>query len=141
MTDPTETWRATMAAAPTSVQLRAAEARLAKATDENQLLLSILARIGDALSPTGQRPATALATLADDVEAYVEGHNALEAELAEARRQNRAMRQLLDYALVLRQHGERAPGGNETWRTFDRQAEALLRSLPVETVTVAGGVL
>jgi hypothetical protein len=33
---------------------------------------------------------------------------------------------LLRYALHLRQHGERAPGGNETWRAFDRRCEAFL---------------
>jgi hypothetical protein len=36
--------------------------------------------------------------------------------------------ELLRYALHLRQHGERAPGGNETWRAFDRRAEAFLRA-------------
>jgi hypothetical protein len=34
---------------------------------------------------------------------------------------------LLEYALHLRMHGERAPGGNETWREFDVRAEAFLR--------------
>lgn len=37
---------------------------------------------------------------------------------------------LLEYALHLRQHGERAPGGNETWAQFDRECEALLRGEP-----------
>jgi hypothetical protein len=36
---------------------------------------------------------------------------------------------LVEYALHLRQHGERAPGGNETWREFDQRAEACLRGL------------
>ena len=36
---------------------------------------------------------------------------------------------LLRYALHLRQHGERAPGGNETWHEFDQRAEALLRGI------------
>lgn len=35
---------------------------------------------------------------------------------------------LLEYALRLRQHGERAPGGDETWDEFDRVAEAFLRT-------------
>jgi broad specificity phosphatase PhoE len=35
--------------------------------------------------------------------------------------------QLLEYALHLRVHGERAPGGNETWAEFDRRCEAFLR--------------
>lgn len=35
---------------------------------------------------------------------------------------------LLEYALHLRMYGERAPGGNETWRQFDRDAEAYLRA-------------
>jgi hypothetical protein len=34
---------------------------------------------------------------------------------------------LLEYAMHLRQHGERAPGGNETWREFDMRTEAFLR--------------
>lgn len=36
-------------------------------------------------------------------------------------------RRLLAYAMHLRQHGERAPGGDETWAEFDRRVEALLR--------------
>lgn len=35
--------------------------------------------------------------------------------------------ELLAYALHLRQNGERAPGGDETWAEFDRRAEELLR--------------
>jgi hypothetical protein len=38
---------------------------------------------------------------------------------------------LLEYALNLRQHGERAPGGAETWAWFDRAAEHHLRGLPI----------
>ena len=34
---------------------------------------------------------------------------------------------LLEEALHLRQNGERAPGGNETWRDWDRRAEVFLR--------------
>lgn len=37
---------------------------------------------------------------------------------------------LVQYALHLRMHGERAPGGTETWAEFDRRAEEFLRSLP-----------
>lgn len=37
--------------------------------------------------------------------------------------------ELLEYALHLRQHGERAPGGNETWAEFDKRAEAFLRKV------------
>lgn len=37
------------------------------------------------------------------------------------------LRMALAYALHLRQHGERAPGGDETWAEFDRMAERLLR--------------
>jgi hypothetical protein len=36
---------------------------------------------------------------------------------------------LLEEALFLRQNGERAPGGNETWHDWDLRAERLLRSL------------
>jgi hypothetical protein len=42
-----------------------------------------------------------------------------------------AARDLIAYALHLRQHGERAPGGNETWADFDRKAEDFLRRTPV----------
>lgn len=34
---------------------------------------------------------------------------------------------LLRQALHLRMNGERAPGGNETWRDWDLKAEAYLR--------------
>ena len=38
---------------------------------------------------------------------------------------------LVEYALHLRQYGERAPGGDETWAQFDRDAERFLRTQPV----------
>jgi hypothetical protein len=38
-------------------------------------------------------------------------------------------RQLLEEALHLGMHGERAPGGNETWAEWHRKNEAYLRSL------------
>jgi hypothetical protein len=44
------------------------------------------------------------------------------AEFAEAVR-------LLRYALHLREHGELAPGGKETWGLFDRACESFLRRL------------
>jgi hypothetical protein len=44
-----------------------------------------------------------------------------EAELSEAIK-------LLEYALHLRMYGERAPGGNETWAQWDRDAEVFLRA-------------
>lgn len=34
---------------------------------------------------------------------------------------------LLEEALHLRQNGERAPGGTETWRDWDRKVERFLR--------------
>lgn len=37
--------------------------------------------------------------------------------------------ELLDYAMHLRMHGERAPGGDETWAQFDRDAEMFLRKI------------
>lgn len=40
-------------------------------------------------------------------------------------------RRLLEQALFLRMNGERALGGNETWREWERDAETFLRSLPV----------
>jgi len=39
-------------------------------------------------------------------------------------------RKLLEYALHLRMYGERAPGGDETWRQFDQMTEHFLRGLP-----------
>lgn len=42
---------------------------------------------------------------------------------------------LLEEALHLRMNGERAPGGTETWRDWDRKTEVFLRSLlPPETI-------
>jgi len=35
---------------------------------------------------------------------------------------------LLEEALHLRQNGERAPGGDETWRDWERKAEECLRA-------------
>ena len=35
---------------------------------------------------------------------------------------------LLEEALHLRMNGERAPGGNETWRGWERDAERFLRA-------------
>jgi Tfp pilus assembly protein PilV len=49
------------------------------------------------------------------------------AELATATAELERAIVLLGYAFHLRQHGERAPGGNETWNRFDRDAEAFLR--------------
>jgi hypothetical protein len=49
----------------------------------------------------------------------------------EAAQTQPAARALLEEALFLRMNGERAPGGNETWRDWDRRAEEYLRSLPV----------
>jgi hypothetical protein len=36
---------------------------------------------------------------------------------------------LLNEAFFIRQHGERAPGGNENWRDWERKTETYLRSL------------
>ncbi len=38
---------------------------------------------------------------------------------------------LLNYALYLRQYGEHAPGGGETWAKFDRRCEEFLRRVGV----------
>lgn len=40
------------------------------------------------------------------------------------------LREALAYGQHLRQYGERAPGGNETWQEFDRLAEHALRGEP-----------
>jgi hypothetical protein len=37
--------------------------------------------------------------------------------------------QILEYGLHLRQYGERAPGGGETWQEFDRRCEKFLRGI------------
>lgn len=48
-------------------------------------------------------------------------------EAAEAERDQ--AKTLLEYAIHLRQHGERAPGGNETWAEFDQRTDHFLRGL------------
>lgn len=45
-----------------------------------------------------------------------------------AARTQEALR-LLEEALHLRTHGERAPGGTENWADWDKRAEVFLRSL------------
>lgn len=50
-------------------------------------------------------------------------------DLTAAERQRDDAIRLLIYALHLRMHGERAPGGDETWSQFDRDAEAYLRRI------------
>lgn len=57
-------------------------------------------------------------------------HDLARAKLVSARQELEQLPEavrLLAYALHLRMHGERAPGGNETWSQFDRDAEAYLR--------------
>ena len=39
------------------------------------------------------------------------------------------LEEVAKYALHLRMYGERAPGGDETWREFDQMAETMLRTL------------
>jgi chromosome segregation ATPase len=53
-------------------------AAFGRACNELGEAMSILARIGDALSPTGERPQEALGTLAADVESYVAMHDVVE---------------------------------------------------------------
>lgn len=50
------------------------------------------------------------------------------AEVERLRDSQQQATKLLDYAYILRAHGERAPGGNETWREFDRRLEAFLQA-------------
>jgi L-lactate utilization protein LutB len=54
---------------------------------------------------------------------------ASQADLTHMQEQRDKALRLLEYALHLRMHGENAPGGNETWAQFDRDAEAFLRRL------------
>jgi hypothetical protein len=67
-------------------------ARLRRVEQERGELLSIVARIGDALSPTGERPQEALGTLVADVEAFVALHDVTEAELVSARAELQQLR-------------------------------------------------
>lgn len=48
--------------------------------------------------------------------------------------------ELLEYAFNLRQYGERAPGGNETWAEFDRRCEAFLRARHVTADAPSGPI-
>jgi hypothetical protein len=71
-----------------------------------------------------------LAELADATRLLRTSHEvrtALAADLAQAIRELDQARAILDYALHLRTYGENAPGGNETWREFDRRCETYLR--------------
>lgn len=54
--------------------------------------------------------------------------NQSEKDCYAAQMQRREATSLLEYALHLRQHGEKAPGGSETWRQFDTRAEDFLRT-------------
>jgi hypothetical protein len=45
-----------------------------------------------------------------------------------AAREQEAVR-LVEEAIHLRMHGERAPGGTENWRDWERAAEVFMRSL------------
>ncbi|WP_416902737.1 hypothetical protein [Micromonospora echinospora] len=57
---------------------------LQRVTQERDHLAGLLARIGDTISPTGERPEEALGTLAADVEALVEQRDALQVALDRA---------------------------------------------------------
>lgn len=58
--------------------------------------------------------------------AFVTGDQELAERVCELLNGGEAV-QLLEYALQLRIHGERAPGGNERWAEFDRRCEDFLR--------------
>jgi hypothetical protein len=47
--------------------------------------------------------------------------------MTELTRPSMTAEELVALALHLRMHGENAPGGNETWRLWDREAEDFLR--------------
>ena len=49
-------------------------------------------------------------------------------EITRLRVENATAVKLLEYALLLRMYGERAPGGDETWRQFDHDCELFLRA-------------
>ena len=67
----------TAVSSPAERRMRAELARLDAELTE---AVGILAAVGDALSPTGERPEAALGTLASDVAAYVEHTERTEAE-------------------------------------------------------------
>lgn len=61
--------------------------------------------------------------------AFLPGGESTSAQLRRVEQERDDLIGLLSYVLHLRQHGERAPGGDETWAEFDRRAEAFLRGL------------
>jgi hypothetical protein len=71
------------------------------------------------LTEDGPQPAEALARIRPSVAACEEPPEPAD-DLTTAIR-------LLEEALHLRMNGERAPGGNETWRDWHREAERFLR--------------
>lgn len=64
---------------------RALLAEIDKLNDELGEAMSILAKVGDAISPTGERPEEALGTLAADVEAVVDQRDAARVEIERLR--------------------------------------------------------
>jgi len=77
-----------------------ARGALARVERERAELLSILARIGDALSPTGERPQEALSTLAADVEAFVRLHDVTEEQRDELAAEVRVLKNSEGLAVV-----------------------------------------
>lgn len=88
--------------------------------DEDRDVVPLLAAVGARTTMTFTAAPGSTWTLLPPGTALPEAVSYL--EMVEAER-------LLNYALHLRQYGERAPGGDETWAEFDRRTEAFLRKL------------
>jgi hypothetical protein len=78
-------------------------------------------RIAEALAPSGWLREDGLPATIDAVMAVVGP------EVERLRKDRDVARNLLEAALHLRMYGERAPGGNENWADWDRDAERFLR--------------
>ena len=84
----------------------------------HRLVLRALERRGLAAWKEGVEPRTCIAWLTEPGRAVALGYAYRTPAV-----------KLLEEALHLRQHGERAPGGNETWSSWDERAEQYLRGL------------
>ena len=67
--------------------------------------------------------------LSKDYAALIIAKDRLERRLAARTQDLRRAVAVVQYAHHLRVHGERAPGGNETWEQFDRASEECLRAM------------
>ena len=108
-------------------------------TPNGSTLMRYLAALGYQLAivpviETSPETALSVSVAAETPSAGIRGGSEDSQALTEALR-------LLRLALHLRQHGERAPGGDETWTDWHRQAETMLRAAdrPAGVVLVDDG--